>query len=256
MTIDDWFKNKDYDKGVALYEELEKNPKSNTLRSLKRGRSNRNMSLLIRNLRQLNDRVNTPNKNVVSAVSRVKKEELPSTNIDVVQEIKNEQIKEEATKQYFVGVRYGSLPKTLKIRYRQLKDLFYDRCDLKFKLNDLPDAEEKKALKLQKKIFWIASQQDQIWKEIDHWQEHKTLLPSNTDDDFSDLEMKDLFLKKASFESSIYKFKKRIEGYREALEAESDKSEKVKINQQINRSTRNLHEKELNLQKILHALKG
>ena len=51
MNIDEWFKTMDYAAGVAIYKTLP-NAKSRTIASLSRGKNDRNMAVLIGELRK------------------------------------------------------------------------------------------------------------------------------------------------------------------------------------------------------------
>lgn len=250
MKIEDWFKGKNYQEGVAIYESSGK-AKSHILRSLKRGKSSRNMALLIRELRKLK-KGKSPSKK--RHKTRVIKPEIgrnyPFKDSSPEKESQQNYQKNQSSKRYFNKVRYGELPKVLKLRFRELKDLFYDRCDLKFTLNDLEDNREKEALQLQIKIFEKEQQQGQIWKELDYWQAHKSLLPADTDDDFTKLNPHDLYLKKANIKSNLHKMRQRVDRWKYEAESENDKLERRKINEQISRTEKRMHEKEINLQKI------
>lgn len=247
--IDKWFERQDYNTGVEIYKRSP-GAKSSVIRSLERGRSQRNMGLLILNLRLLKKGKSTAKKRKRKAYKPKKKVIPPEVSTSQQKAAEEVQHKKESSKRYFKKVKYGELPSILKLRFRHLKDLFYDRCDLKFKLNDLPDDAVAKALKIQKKIFEIDGQQQQIWKEIDHWQVHRTLLPTNTEDDFSKMDAKALFLKRASLVSSIRKMKKRLARWENEADDESDKLERRKILQQINRTTKRMHKNKINLQKV------
>lgn len=244
MEIQDWFKNKNYEEGIRIYETSAK-VKTRTLATLRRGKSMRNMALLISELRKIKNQKLKPEPSpVVHAKPPPKKEPETQTKLE------RNQIKEESSKAYFQKIRYGELPPELKLRFRKLKDLFYDMCDLKFLANDLPDEAEEEALELQLQIEILDERKDGIWKELEHWQNFKTILPTKTDDDFSKLTPQELFLKKASLTSSIHKMKKRIDKWKTNLEQEEDKLTARKIAQQINSTEKKLQKNELNLVKV------
>lgn len=243
MQAKDWFKKQDYNEGVNIYAQST-GAKRKLLSTLKRGKSSRNMALLISELRKL---INTEAKEVPRKKKPVKPQEKPV-------ELERNQVKAEAAKSYFQKIRYGELPAELKLRFRKLKDVFYDMCDLKFEMNDLPDEAEGESLRIQIEIEKLDEQRSTIWKELEHWQNYKTMLPTKTEDDFSGLDAMGLLLKQASLKSSIHKMKKRLAEWKDRLEAGENKIEARKIAQQINRTEKKLHQNEINLRKVEELL--
>jgi hypothetical protein len=248
-AITQWFKEKDYQEGVALYASLP-GSKKRIVNNLERINNHRNMSILCRELRRLK---NTP----PVRPQRPKPVPVATPSITTPQsqlvETRKE-VKAKSANSYFKKIQYGALPAELKLRFRLAKDIFYDMCDLKFALNDLPDEAEDKALELQLQIEALDEQRETIWKELEHWQEYKTMLPTKADIDFSSLSPQKLFLKKANLASSISKISKRIKGWKQNLKTEQDKETRLKISQQINRSQKKLHQHEINLRKIEELL--
>ncbi|MDN3595314.1 hypothetical protein [Zunongwangia endophytica] len=247
MEISEWLnsKSKDYNIGIDLYAGSNI-VKSRTLANLKRGQNPRNMAVLIKELRQLSKTRSYSKPQPKPAIEKV----VAKTPKPVQVEMERKNQIEQSASAYFQKIKYNELPAVLKVRYRQLKDLFYDMSDLKFVLNDLPTKEVNKALKIILKIEALDEQREMIWRELDHWQDHKTLLPTKTETDFSELSQKDLFLKKANLVNYINKKSKRIENWEEALEKESSKEERLKIGQQINRTQKAVHQHKLDLHKI------
>ena len=251
MKVEDWFKDMNYSVGVELYQNSP-NVKNRTLSQLKRGKSNRTMSLLISELRKLK-KVNIPHQqNQTTKVTQPKKVNLPVNDESIQQELLRQQAKEESSKSYFQKIKYGELPAELKLRYRLLKDLFYDMCDLHFALLDVPEESkhDNEALEIMFKIEALDERREMIWKELEHWQSHKTILPTTTENDFSKMSPQKLLLKKASLKSSIHKMNKRLENWKEEAKKIEDKTDLKKKNQQINRTEKKLHQNEINLQKI------
>lgn len=246
--ISQWFKDQDYDKGVELYSRLP-NAKSRVLSTLKRGRNDKNMATICRALRMYKSA--EPAKVPVKKVAKPKpapKPAAPEVEMD------RKAVIHQSAGSYFKKIKYAELPPELRPRYKELKDLFYKMCDLHFLWLDLPDEAEEEALKLQLEIFSLDEQRDTIWKELEHWDTYRTILPTKSSEDFSKLSPKDLFLKKANLASSISKISKRIDGWKIKLEEEPDKVKKRKISQQINNSEKKLHQHEINLQKIMELL--
>jgi len=247
MEISEWLqsKPKDYNIGVDLYA-ASSVMQSRTLANLKRGQNPRNMAVLIKELRQLS-----------KSRAYQKPKPKPVVKIDVVADPKPVQVEmerknqiEQSANAYFQKIKYNELPAVLKVRYRQLKDLFYDMSDLKFVLNDLPAKEVNKALKIILKIEALDEQREMIWRELDHWQDHKTLLPTKTENDFTALSQQELFLKKANLVNYINKKSSRIKKWESELQKKTNKDERLKIGQQINRTQKAVHQHKLDLQKI------
>ena len=252
--INIWLENrkKDYQEGVELYGNT---PGCNQriLSQLQRGKNSRNLSILIRELRKVKtSRPVAPKKQKPKAVSKVSQKSVVKTSPE--EELKQKEAARQSVDKFFQRIRYGELPGELKVRFREAKDLFYDMCDLKVLLNSLANHAEDKALEIMLQIESLDTRKDMIWKELEHWQNYKTLLPTKSDEDFSKLSPQKLFLKKANLASSISKISKRIEGWKADAEKESDKTERLKIEQQISRSERKLHQHEINLRKIEELL--
>ncbi|MCT8340505.1 hypothetical protein MG296_10605 [Flavobacteriaceae bacterium TK19130] len=244
MNIQEWFKDQDYNTGVELYASSP-NAKNRILSVLNRGYSSRNMSLLIKELRALKNTKNPPKKTL-----RTSKKPKHKAPVIPQKEAEDNHKKSEAAKLYFKKVKYGELPPKLKVRFRKLKDLFYDLCDLKFELNELPPEKEEEALDIQIKIDAIDSQKDTIWKEIDHWQEFKTFLPDKVSIDFSSLSDIELERKRQNLENYIRKKNGRIEKWKNELSDIDDKNEAKKIMRQIDRTQRDVHQHEIDVRKI------
>jgi len=250
MNIADWFKTMDYEAGVAIYKTLP-NAKTRTIASLSRGKNDRNMAVLIGELRKAkNARPAPAEKKKPVAVKKTTPQQPEAPQ----KEAQENYLKQEASKKYFSKIRYGELPAELKARFRKAKDLFYDMCDLKFKLNDLPDESEAEALAIMLQIEDLDEQKDTIWKELEHWQLYKTMLPVKASEDFSKLSALELDRKLRNLKSQISKKKKRIAKWQAAAEKETDKIMQRKLLQQINRTEKSLHQDEINLRKIEELL--
>lgn len=248
--VTDWFKTKDFDAGVQLYASL---PGSNTrlLASLKRsGRNDRNIALLCKELRPYYSE-ELPAKVKVKIETKSAPIAKP---VEVHKEQERKQIAEVSANNFLQKIRYNELPPELRVRYRKIKDLFYDMCDIKFLLNDLPKKAEIEALKMQLAIESLDDEKQLIWKELDHWQDHKAILPTKQTTDFSKMDFKELFLMKGKLTDSIYKISKRINTWKQNLEKEKDNREKRKIEQQINTSSKRLHQHQINLKEIERLL--
>lgn len=250
--IQSWLSNKhrDYETGVTLYANSLA-VKTRILSQLRRGKNDRNMALLIGELRKVKTASSAPSPRPPREPQQKTVNRKPQT---VEETHQRQDLIRKSTDTYFQKVRYAELPKELRPRYRLLKDLLYEMNEHKFLLNDLPAKKEKEALELIIKIDALDTQKELIWQEIDHWMTHKTLLPVKSADDFSKTPPHLLAVKKANLLSSISKISKRIQGWETKLETTEAVKEQRKILQQINRSKQKLHTHELNLVKIKELL--
>jgi len=242
MKIKDWFKAKDFEKGVELYKSTSK-PKRSVLKQLEKGKSRASLSMLIRELRQAMkfDKPNLIYKPKPSTPKQEKTFTKPSQPIEV---------REESAKQYFKSVVYAELPQELKARYRLLKDFFYDMCDLKLELNDLPDKAVNHALKIQVEIDKMDQKKQLIWDEIDYWKATGKILKQETDIDLKSMDLQKIILKKTSLQSSVYHMNSRLKNWQTQLESTKDAEEKRNLESQIHRTTNKKHKNEMTIKKI------
>lgn len=205
------------------------------------------MALLIKELRHLRIKEDRP---VPISKPKPKKTPVPVPQVSVQKQVEKEVLINQSREKYFKKVRFGDLPAELRPRFRKLKDIFYEMGELKFHLNDLPAKNEAGALELILQIEALDEVKDLIWKEIDHWMTYRTLLPTKTDEDFSKLTPQQLYLKKANLVNYIHKKGRRVEKWKEDLEKETRKPERVKIQQQITRTLKDMHRHELDIKTI------
>jgi len=239
-------KTKDYDAGLLLYRNSAA-AKSRTLSALERGKSARNLCVLIKELRTFSKSSRSAPVKKPELAPEIKKI-INSANVQNEQEKQDLIHKSAATE--FKRVRLGDLPKELRPKYKRLSDLWYQMCELKFAFNDLKPQNEKQALQIILNIEKLDEERDFIWKELDHWTKFKTLLPVKTEENFSELTPRDLYLKQANLENYIYKKNSRIETWKQDLKKCKSKPESVKLQEQINRTLKAIHEHEINLKKI------
>lgn len=247
--ITKWFADGcNYNKGLEIYRSCS-TMQAKTLQLLERGPGGSNLNLLIT---ELSKAKKDPRSKQLAQIT-VKPNPPKPINIETMED-PQARIKKKTVKTQLDPIRYADLPGELKIRYKQLKDLFYEMCDLKFLLNDLPKNATKKALDLQLQIEDLDDNKSKIWKELEHWQQHKTLLP-NQANDFTDLSIKDLYRKKANLSSNICKLQKRIDKYREEIAEGLDRKKNDKTNLKMKKSIKTLHQHELDLNKVKELIK-
>lgn len=242
MEIKDWFKTKDFETGVELYKATTR-PKRVVLKQLEKGKSRTSLSLLIRELRQAMkfDKPEVVYKPKSKVKTKSQTTEQPKQDPDV---------REASAKEYFKSVSYAELPPELKQRYRLLKDLFYDMCDLKLELNDLPAKAEDQALKIQIEIDKLDQKKQLIWDEIDYFKNTGKLLKQETDIDLKSMEIQAIILKKASLQSSIYHMNKRLKTWKTELESTQNADDKRNLESQIHRTTNKKHKHEMTIKQI------
>ncbi len=249
MTISDWLndKNRDYNTGVEFYA-ASPVVKTRILTGLRKGKNPRNMAVLIKELRPFKNKSAKP---APPPIAIAKKEPIKPPRIkSVQQEAEKEILIQKSQESFFKKIRYGDLPVELRPRFKQLKDIFYEMSTLKFLLNDLPAKKEKDALQVILQIEALDEVKDLIWKEIDHWMKYKTILETKTGEDFSNLTPQQLYLKKVNLVNYIHKKTGRIEKWKIEMEKETRKPERLKIQQQINRTLKDMHQHELDIKTI------
>lgn len=249
--ISNWFTNsKDYYEGVAIYATLPIK-KTRTLRTLNKGKSKRNMSLLVAELRKYkNGTTKAPPKPTTSNAPIVKK---PITQETINVETHRTVIKQESLQKEFSMVRIGDLPAELRIRYSRARNIFFEMIELKFALNDLPAKAEDSALKIMLQIEDLDEERDLIWKELHHWNQFKTILPS-TVPDYTKMDRYELDKIRRNLESSKSKQQKRVDQWYSDLENEPDKHQQHLIENKINKGEKEIHQKNINIKTIKNLL--
>ena len=252
-VITQWFNDGcPFTEGVAIYKALPKTS-SKVLRSLKRGKSSYNKSLLIKELRAFKTKpivIEPPKKQQPKPKTQPR---IPVTDAIIAKEQHQTQAKTEALKIEYGSVKYAHLPPELKPRYRELGNIFYQMCDLKFILNDIPPKAEKEALAIILQIEELDDQRTLIWREIDHWNAHKSILPTEADD-YKGLNSDELRTAKARIASNITKLEQRIDAKYVTLFETTDLKSKIKLENTIRRSEATLHQHKLNVSKINELL--
>lgn len=248
-NITEWFNTgANYTLGFMIYKQLPK-PKRSVLKRLEKGQNSYNKTLLIKELRQF--------KNKPAADITVFKKKAPASvktpAPDVTKDAQERLYKKRSEERQFKAIKYAMLPGELKLRYREAKDIFYQLCDLKFILNDLPAEEVKQALAIQLQIEELDEQRAIIWRELLHWQDHGTLLTTKAES-FDNLEAKELYRLKANLKSKITKLEQRIEVKYNELITTTDKKANRLLEQRINKSEKLLHKHRVNLIKINELL--
>ncbi|QQV91412.1 hypothetical protein Leef1_46 [Polaribacter phage Leef_1] len=249
--ISNWFKNsKNYNEGVAIYAMLP-TKKTRVFKTLSKGKSNRNMSLLVSELRRYKNGTDKPKLVKKKIITPLPSKPITQKTINV--EVERTAVTQESLQQEFSMVKIGDLPAELRIRYSKARNIFYDMIELKFQLNDLPAKAEDDALKIMLEIDSLDEERDLIWKELHHWNQFKTILPS-TVPDYEKMEKYDLDKTRRNLESSKSKQQKRVDQWYSDLENEPDKHQQHLIENKINKGEKEIHQKNINIKKIKSLL--
>lgn len=247
VEIENWFETKDYNSGVELYSSL-KGCNKKLVNSFRKRKNQRNQSLLEYELSKKLKSLKIQSQSTPKIVFTPKKIVDTTTQL----EYKNEIVKRsdsEAEK-----IKYNILPHDLKQKYRVAINLFYDMCDLKEVLNDVPKETESKALSIQIQIRKKDEEKMLIWKELKHYQKHKVRLVTDTTKDLSKESLEKLHLMLRNNRSYITKTNNRINGWYEALEtAKGLEAHKLEIKIQKGESA--VHNYEMDIVKIKSILK-
>lgn len=244
-AIKQWFNGEqDYTTGVALYAMLP-TKKPQVLKRLNRGKNNHNMATLVAELRKFK---NAPKKPDKPAKQKQAPPVVKITQETINTETQRRQISQDAVKREFAHIRLGDLPPELRPKFLRAQAIFYDMIELKFALNDLPPEAEASALKIMLQIEDLDEERDILWAELHHWKAHKTLLTTAPATDFTTLTAIELMKTHQNLKSSISKISKRIEGWYDALDNETNTHQQNLIENKINKSEKLLfkHEQDLN----------
>lgn len=243
-AITAWFNSsKDYHEGVALYAAMP-TKKGHVLKRLNRGKNNHNMSLLVSLLRK-GKNAPPPEEEPLVVIEKPKNPTQPQ----ISQEHERSQLAHESARREFTGVRLGDLPSELRQRYAEAHRIFYAMIELKFALNDLPKNADKEALNIIKQVMELDEKRDLIWKELNHWKKHRTLLPV-PEDPFTKMTPVQIVQAKLNLKSNISKLKKRIDAKYVQLETTTDGHDKLMIESSIRKSEETLHGHEINFNRI------
>jgi hypothetical protein len=251
-SISNWFQNsKDYYKGVAIYATLPIK-KARILKSFNKGKSKRNMSLLVAELRKYKNGTTKVKPTVKESIT-VAKPKKPITQEVINVAVKRTAQKQESLQQEFSGIRIGDLPADLRPRYSKARRNFEEMIELKFTLNDLPPEAEEDALRIMLQIDDLEEERDLIWKELHHWNTFKTILPS-TSKDYSKMTDLQKDQERRNLESSKSKQQTRVDAWYNDLVEEPDKHQQKLIENKINKAEKAIHQKNININTIKNLI--
>lgn len=140
-------------------------------------------------------------------------------------------------------------PTELHKTYKKALDLWVEVCSLKIKLNDVPKQNEKTAFIVQTKILDKMDVFDECRKALHHYNEHKRILATETQTDYSDLTAMQILKKRNNIRVSITKRKKTITDHEKALPPKTDNTY-YKLLSALNRKKEQLQELILDEKKL------
>ncbi len=234
MNVKEWFaKGCDYLKGLSLFRQLNPSLQRQAERLLKEGETHSNKYELRYELeKHLN-----------------KDEPDPATPTP----LKRKNLKE-SVKREFGGIRFSDLPSELRPRFKAMVAVFYQVCELKLQLNDLPDQSEKEALLLQTQIFDLFEFRDLVWRELDYWKQQKRLLPQPTV--LKHLTPAQMVAKRNNLYSNISKKKKKISQLEQELSESEYELDQAVNTQKLQQTIASLHNFERQLYELNKQING
>ncbi len=243
-AIKAWLNDKDYEKGVAIYNSLSCCNKRlvKNFRSRKNARNKLTLEYELKKYYEKHQHKPTPPKPVIVQTS--------ITN-DTQHQEKSKleaRAKEEANR-----VLYSSLPHDLKPKHRRAVQLFYDMCDLKQVLNGLADEEEEKARLIQIQIRQKDTEKKLLWQELQYYNKHKQYLVTEDPNDFSKLTPEEKTKQLYNLRSYVTKKTKRVEGWYQELET-AQGNEALKLETKITKAESSIHQMQINIVELKKQL--
>lgn len=161
---------------------------------------------------------------LLSKISQIKKE-LKSPMPPVIIHVEKEIIPD---KPKFIG-EILQYPIELHSTYLEIENLWLLYCRYKLDLNAIPASDEAAALDIQNKIIELFKKFDVLKKILDHYVEHKHILPTESKKDFSNFTALQLDKERRNLESLICRRKQTIKKMSNELPLEEDFMYRKKI---------------------------
>ena len=238
MNIEEWFQTKDYDTGVWIYASLPSSSK-NIMARLQRGNTPKNRATLKYELTKFRKypikiNVNPP----------VKKSPTPKPVVNQKEARIETAIVESNRK-----ITMAMLPDpSLRKRFVEKNNAFYQYCELKYQLNQLPVEKENEALELILEIMKQNSFIDSVWREIDYYLENKKLLPKASD--FTKLDYKQQCKKLQLLYQNRSKRKTTLSKWEKELAKVKDPKKKVSLKAKIDKKSAELQQIEIDIETL------
>lgn len=247
MDIQDWFDNKgSYADGLKLYARL---PGCNRiqLRNLEKENTTNFIKLKYELKKAL----------FSSANVTIEKEKVIAPNAPKINEkqadIKHDAIIDQSAADTFKKETMAMYPMELHSVYAERISNYYKACALKFQLNEVPEDDTESALKIILQLDDLWTRIDRAWKILDHWKDHKRIMPVKESEDFTKLTPIQLVMKRNQLESRISKREKTVASMEQKAEASP---EDRTISNLLNRKREQLQQLLIDLETIRNILKN
>lgn len=182
-------------------------------------------------------------------IRKLKKEAL-STKVDSLpSKVKDDTYHAKADFKDFLS----EYPEQLHAVYFSRNNAFLKACSLKVKLNQLKAEEVKQAGAIQWEIWELFQSMDKAQYILDYWKENKRLLPTETQEDFSSIPPKKLYLKLRNLRSNRTKRNKTIQKMKDELPEVDHSDFRTKYNL-LNKKIEELTELELQIEKLTNII--
>lgn len=167
-------------------------------------------------VKQLNIDVKVPNTAPVKKISE------PVTKVNAPVEKQRKSIFSDFISQY---------PKELHSAFKQRYDHWLEACALKVELNEVHHSDEETAYNIQYKLLDHLEKMDRCQEALNHYNEHKRIMQTETIADFSKLSPNQLVLKRNVIRSNISKRKLTIKKMEDSLPNNSEPNYRKKLHQ-------------------------
>jgi hypothetical protein len=255
MKIQSWFDNHGtFKEGVEIYSQLP-NPSIHLLRLFKIENTSNFIRLKYELKLAINKGLDKPSFERIPEIP--KNPEIPEAqktkSESVIDTSFLKQLTEESSKASFAKETMAMYPEELHSTYRERISNFYEACELKFKLNTVPEADHEAALKIILQLEKLWDRIDKAWVILHHWRDHNRIMPTEVSQDFSKLSALQLANEKGLVETRISKRKKTLLQMEQKLEA--DPGNRVLANS-FNKKKEELEQLILDLETIKTLLKN
>lgn len=122
-------------------------------------------------------------------------------------------------------------PKELHPAFKQRYDHWLEACALKVELNEVHHSDEETAYNIQYKLLDHLEKMDRCQEALNHYNEHKRIMQTETIADFSKLSPNQLVLKRNVIRSNISKRKLTIKKMEDSLPNNSEPNYRKKLHQ-------------------------
>jgi len=122
-------------------------------------------------------------------------------------------------------------PKELHKAFKDRYDHWLEACALKVELNDVHHSDQETAYNIQYKLLDHLEKMDRCQEALNHYNEHKRIMQTETIADFSKLTPNQLVLKRNVTRSNISKRKLTIKKLEDSLPNNSDPNYRKKLHQ-------------------------